>query len=69
MKHIIALIFILLFILFSLFLSIVHIMRRREMPDEFNWKMDYGAIDIVDTLRWFFVKLKDRRKKKKQQNP
>ncbi|HEY0261822.1 MAG TPA: hypothetical protein VGB95_02270 [Chitinophagales bacterium] len=44
-------------------------MRRREMPDEFNWKMDYGAIDIVDTLRWFFVKLKDRRKKKKQQNP
>ena len=52
--------------LFILFIIIVHFIRRSKLPDKFIPRMDYGDIDVIDTLRYFFEELKRKKKSKKE---
>ena len=53
-------------IVFGLFISIIHFKRRSKLPDKFIWKMDFGDIDVIGTLRYLFKELKRKKKSKKE---
>ena len=53
-------------IVFGLFISIIHFKRRSKLPDKFIWNMDFGDIDVIGTLRYFFKELKRKKKSKKE---
>jgi len=63
--------FVILFVAFGIFITIVHFYRRSKMPDKFIWHMDFGGIDVIATLIYFFREMKarkERKRKKKETN-
>jgi len=66
-KELLIITFVILFVMFGIFITIVHFYRRSKMPDKFIWQMDSG-INVIDTLIYFFKEMKARKERKRKKN-
>ena len=66
-RDLVIVVFVITFLLFGLFLTIVHFMRRSDASEREKPGMeDFREIDVIGTLIYFFKVIKERRNRNKK---
>jgi hypothetical protein len=68
-KELVFLILGITYMLFILFLTIVHFIRRNDLTEKGSPELkDYKEINVVGTIMYFCRKMKERRNRKSKSN-